>query len=403
MGYWDDRTDRQEVVTEKLRWATLRLPWIKRSKRVTIIPSLLTGMSDTIYLVLILLEGPDGGGKTTLCNALRDQWLGIARPLDAVPLLHGVTTLHFGVPDPPDRDPFEEYALTLDAEPLRSQCLDTNHLVILDRFHIGDVVYGPIYRKKSRLSPAGVLHLEMQLQSLNALRVMCLPPLSVIQQRIVERGDWYIDPLHLPLIYDGYRQHATQYEYYKPVWDDDPATIAQTILTLMVLEHTMAKNSLLSQAQRLSDATAGTWTGTVMPSLVLVGDQHGNGSRARHEFRRPFTPWQPGASAEYLLAALLKTGLHRDVGMVNAHHSGVNLRAVRASTHPDAAWLALGANASRTLDNLSIAHTRIPHPQWQNRFAHAAQDAYAAAIRDAMPFPGLVSRESFLELERNSE
>jgi thymidylate kinase len=76
---------------------------------------------------VIVLDGCDGTGKTTLARALRDQ--------------HGHTVIHSGR-TPDGTDLADRYR----------QLLATPGPVVLDRSFISELVYGPLYHGRSRIT-----------------------------------------------------------------------------------------------------------------------------------------------------------------------------------------------------------------------------------------------------------
>ena len=106
---------------------------------------------------IIIVEGPDGSGKTTLVDYLAD-------PLDA-------HTNHCGVPV---GHPMIEYV------DVAMMGLRTGKTLIVDRFHLGEQVYGPIMRGGDMLGLKGRLVLEGMLSLVfQPLVVLCLPPYHV--------------------------------------------------------------------------------------------------------------------------------------------------------------------------------------------------------------------------------
>jgi hypothetical protein len=322
--------------------------------------------------LLIIEEGSDGGGKTALANTVRDAWLAAGNSPGSVQITHK------GPPDDPHSCPFLEYEVALDREPLNSFALSLDKLLILDRWHIGDKIYGPRYRGYARYTPAGMLHTELALSSLGAVKVLCSPPLETVQKRVADRGDDYIDQEDLPRIHAEYITHAETYGYYfiDGLQDQDSAV-------KHLLSDTFFKTGV---AQSLAAASAGTYTGPLFPYAVFVGDElGGNALRASGrfgEYMRPFTPVTPDTSSEWLLDAFLKCGIVNTAGLVNAHHPGVNLAAL-AKLLPGARWVALGARASTALDGFGIEHARVHHPQFERRFRHTYHDEYAARLAEA--------------------
>ena len=130
--------------------------------------------------MLIVLEGPDGAGKTTLAKALMagfySKWSARTFKVE-----------HRG-PLSPDVDPVDEYTLP-DYDPT-----DKTNLVVCDRWHLSEAVYGPIYRGASRVDLA--FH-EKWLDDRGALKLYVTAPLQTLTARVSKRGDDYIEVGHL--------------------------------------------------------------------------------------------------------------------------------------------------------------------------------------------------------------
>lgn len=99
----------------------------------------------------IVLEGPDCGGKTTLAKELEKC---------------GYKIVHNG--PPVSEDMFGEYTRQL------HQAQET--LTIFDRLHIGEMIYGPILRKKSSLDLDQFEALNGAIRAMGGIIVICLPP-----------------------------------------------------------------------------------------------------------------------------------------------------------------------------------------------------------------------------------
>jgi thymidylate kinase len=323
--------------------------------------------------VLIVLEGTDGGGKTTLAAALKAHWEKFGPAASQFGPTAAAVVIHTGPPADPHLSPFEEYELPFQyGGSFLSQVLRRDSLIILDRWHVGDIVYGPAYRGYSRLTPAGMLHCEMTVSSLGAAKVICSPPLEVVQKRVANDGDDYIRQDDLPRIHAAYLEHAKAYNYIVVTGEEDPETLISDLF-YAAERH--------SRAASLAWATAGTYTGALHPRVIIVGDELGprnGGSR----FQRPFTPFMPGA-ATWLLDAMLAAGLRNDVGMINAHHPGLDLSYLSSLFTPSPRWVALGSRASTALASHGIVHSRIHHPQFSRRFRHAHFDEYVADLKAA--------------------
>jgi hypothetical protein len=317
--------------------------------------------------VLIVLEGSDGAGKSHLAAAIRDYWPDVGSPRD-------FQLIHTGPPNPPDRCVYQEYESQLDSQ--AELVMSDSHLMVLDRWHLGDRIYGPHYRGFARYTEGGLLHTEMALSSLGAVKVICSPPLEVVQKRVADDGDDYISQEDIPRIHREYLAHAERYGYHVI----GTQHVSTTIEFLLRDAHGKAR-----RARYLAKCSAGTYTGALYPECILAGDELGGTAekQAANGFTRPFTPAAGHASSEWLMSAICRTGFLTTLGMVNVNHPGVDAAAV-AALRPRAKWVALGARASKTLENCSVQHTRFEHPQHARRFRSQFHDEYAEELRQAI-------------------
>lgn len=112
--------------------------------------------------MIIILEGPDGSGKTTFANDLAAKF--------------GFRVAHEG-PPPQDSHPIQYYSDVL--EQRRSEFPNW----IFDRFAFGERIYGPWYRGKDGLGQVGWEIVKNRLRRRPFtddhelwLHVLCLPP-----------------------------------------------------------------------------------------------------------------------------------------------------------------------------------------------------------------------------------
>lgn len=106
---------------------------------------------------LVVIEGPDGGGKTRLAQTLQERF--------------GFSYRHEG-PPPVDTDPLLYYQTRLFDAML--EALSTKG-VVLDRFALGERVYGPVLRGNDNLGDAGWNTIDRCLQAVGAVQIVCLP------------------------------------------------------------------------------------------------------------------------------------------------------------------------------------------------------------------------------------
>lgn len=112
----------------------------------------------------IVFEGCDGAGKTTLAEAT-------AQHTNAA-LIHSTLT-------PPGTDLVTTYNCLLDR---------TGRLVF-DRCFLSELVYGPLYRGRTRLTYQHMATLVRRVVSRNGIFVHVTAPATVIRRRLAARGE----------------------------------------------------------------------------------------------------------------------------------------------------------------------------------------------------------------------
>lgn len=120
--------------------------------------------------MIIIIEGPDGSGKTTLAEKLHKQ--------TKYPIVHM---------SQPKTD--EEKKLML-GEYL--QTVRNGKNMIFDRCWYSEMVYGPIMRGSSAISYPDMYMLEEQLAKAGAIIVYATGPKAALWQRCQKRGEDYV-------------------------------------------------------------------------------------------------------------------------------------------------------------------------------------------------------------------
>lgn len=135
-------------------------------------------------MTLTVIEGVDGAGKSTLISKmLTDE------------------VIHCG---PIKRTPMQEYV-----DPLMHYRGRTN--IVCDRLHVGELVYGPIYRGESKLTEGMRRYVEMFLDSRGAVKVILDAPLPEIQRRLEHRGEDFLQPEDLERVWRFYRLYGSDH------------------------------------------------------------------------------------------------------------------------------------------------------------------------------------------------
>lgn len=124
---------------------------------------------------IVVIEGADGTGKTSLIDALVD-WRD-----DAIVMKSG----------PPGDNPYLEYATAIERA---IDAARNGKIVLIDRLHLGEAIYGPLLRGKSGLSIDEVRTLSARLDSACAVRLVLDCSDSAIFDRLMRRDGGMPDP-----------------------------------------------------------------------------------------------------------------------------------------------------------------------------------------------------------------
>lgn len=135
--------------------------------------------------MIIILEGPDGGGKSTLAQKLQKQT--------------GFTLLHRSQPKSE-----EDKARMMDEY---MQVIKSGKNCIFDRCWYSEMVYGPVMRDASVIDYPQMYALEKQLANKGALIIHCTSDLNTLWKRCLYRGeDYVVDKGTYLKIYNAYNQ-----------------------------------------------------------------------------------------------------------------------------------------------------------------------------------------------------
>lgn len=117
--------------------------------------------------MLIILEGSDKCGKTTLA-----RFLAVKFQADYV---------KFSAPVKPAYDEYRDFLFTIDPR--------KNY--VLDRFLYGELVYGPIYRGKSGVTPEQMRFLETIMARVRTAVIYCETDLQQIRDNFVKDDEQF--------------------------------------------------------------------------------------------------------------------------------------------------------------------------------------------------------------------
>lgn len=316
--------------------------------------------------MLIIVEGPDGAGKSTFTREIAHA---LMTPDEGDP--PQVDVLHRGRSKLPlRRQALRDYVLSIE-----DYVPGTRHIVC-DRWHFGEMTYAPIYRPATNRDGYGLLGMsgwrwvEMFLTSRGAITIRASVPVETLIERVTARGDDYVSADDLRTInslYDHAFDVSTSYIGDVSLDGDTADAVAHLIEQGRVYE---------SSVKQLRDFP--TYVGVPFPDALLVGDERNVTKHYGEETRLPFMPVD-GNSGEFLLESL-EDDVWRRVGLVNGNEPGVDLpRLWEALKKPRIVALGINAADAITAAGLDIS-TRVPHPQYVRRFKRALADTYRDAL-----------------------
>ena len=286
---------------------------------------------------IVVLEGPDGAGKTTLANWLRDK--------------HGYQIVKTGATKPGE-NVFVNYTNTLLAAIAHPGC------TVLDRFHIGEAVYGPLLRGEDRLGDQGRALIERIVAARGVALVICSPPWPTLLKGWRSKDDLLKRVDQLRAVRCGFLSEAKRLE-------------------LSTYDWTRGKELTTNPAPPLP----AVMTGYHQADTLWVGERPG---KARVEWDLPFH--SVTGSARYLWESL-PPGEERRWAWVNAFNAAdepSDLTDCVNSLPRLKQVVALGKVAARECTRQGVAYAiLVPHPQYWRRFHHHEQAAYAELLKEA--------------------
>lgn len=304
--------------------------------------------------MFLALEGVDGSGKSTLADE-------IARELQERDPDGHHNRKHCG---PLKRDPLDEYAF--DVEGYRPN--DGVHIVA-DRWHWGELVYGPIYRDESALDTAAFRWVELFLKARGVSVWHVTQDIETLRERLASRGEDFLEDRHVETVRRGF-------------YDVDASSITSAGIVMPMgdtseIVDQMITTSLYNDQIALITAPWPQYIGRHVPHTLLVGDQRGG--KPPHPTEAPFMA--RGTSSGRFLLDALDDQFWRGVGIVNINETESFVDLHKSLSEPSI--VALGREASDALLDLDIEHGAVPHPAYVRRFHSRRKHEYGQLISDA--------------------
>lgn len=294
---------------------------------------------------MIIVEGTDGVGKTTLCkkiaNKLHLKYVKIPR--------------HTG---DPEVDGFKFYMQQVEELPVAC---------VVDRFHLGEYVYPRLYKNDLR-EPLTIWQLHAIERTLMARGAMLIyvsaKPEWIIENKL-QRGENCVD---LFLEQELFAQCVSSSLLFTKHYLPDLYHNDNVFLDFLTKHEQIKRQLAIDRFSYLS-------TGSIQNPIVLVGDQ----VKPKYNTKLAFNAWAGGSA--YLHEALSIAGFNYNWYLTNsAGKTPETLRTEIASLQP-LKVIALGTKATACLQDALIPHVNFEHPTHHKRFNHNVYN-YAHKLQD---------------------
>jgi hypothetical protein len=293
----------------------------------------------------VILEGPDGAGKTTLARNICARYQ---------------LAYHHEGPPPSGTNVLHHYARLL---------LETKQPTVFDRFHIGETIYGPLLRGGSALSPRDMTLMDRLIIGLGVTVIICLPPWETCLANNQDRHELIKEDNLRRVAYECW--HATIYDHRR---------------------HYPISNLMLYDYQK--EKTFGSLVRWPAPPDGVIGPFHADtlivGEQPNGTLDLPF--FGKGNSSEFLHDCLEEAGVTH-YAMTNAVDAGSKARNLGriASDMPALRRVVLlgkvaegvWQRTSAAVKDRELTVATLAHPQYWKRFKLARRDEYVAALKEA--------------------
>ena len=292
--------------------------------------------------MIIILEGPSKCGKTTLADYI-------------------CTKYGFGYIkcSQPKGDPYEEYMGILKKIERRG-----GHWV-LDRFNLGELVWGPLYRQQSGLSDEKFRNIELKALAFNPMLIYCFDTVKNISTRFKEDNEEWEEADKIKQSLDLYKEALKK------------SIIFQVHHQMKTVDDILRSKKIDRLIDWMADNEDNCYYKTIIgntfnPRYIFIGDKRNE----RQKYLKYAQPFDFGPASKFLFEKLAEARIRLDrVAIMNSDSPELKRFIMQKWNIMELpAVVTLGKNADKRLNKLNIEHYVLPHPQYVNRFFHKDND-----------------------------
>ena len=288
--------------------------------------------------MLIVIEGPDKAGKTTLAKKIASDY--------------GLDYAHFG---PPGDDPAREYIDFL---------LKLKHVTVCDRFFVGELIYGPLLRGESKISFLDLVTISRLCRKMISTFCLVSTPMNVIKKRF--------NPKKEGVTWD---QNVDAWLAFHDLWPSLKVSVSNVINCaepkfLPIIVKSFSEH-LKRHLQFEADLNDFKGIGTIdAKSIVLMGESL-NLNTTKYGL-----PFDNGPSAEFLQTMIMESGIDENYVYV-VNQDVATKKEIKHHRRLGSYFVAMGTMAQTKLKREGIRAHRLPHPQYWRRFKSTKWKTYA--------------------------
>ncbi len=298
--------------------------------------------------MLIIVEGADKTGKTTLCQAIVKKF--------------GCRYIHFSKPKKRAANEYADLLLSPDEDR------------VCDRFHLGELVYAPILNRDTQLDDVEFVTIERLLRLKQAILIQTTTDSVLANKRLLVSTQYEaVDQRQNQLAAQGFKNVINRSNV-KHIFKYDGSSYDN----LNELLNKLA--ALKDEVERDQATIRNVCTGIGTPTgkkIVLVGEA------VNQKVTWLGLPFDKGFSSQFLLDSLKAAGVPENLVYV-CNADKLTAAEINFLTKDKTLFISLGKKADTRLSFLDVPHKVLPHPQYIKRFQWKNKGQYTKDLKNAI-------------------